>query len=135
MLISLLWIGCSTEQMQNVTGSMPVNAYSVVQGLITSGSIISRSTEASLSRIVFEDGTLVNLNPSDTFSSSEEYSYSQQENNIILDHDSEDSLNQQLTNSNIDLDARTEFRWLISWTPIKYKFSYRFRYCFTDRHL
>ena len=107
VLISLLWIGCSTEQMQNVTGSMPVNAYSVVQGLITSGSIISRSTEASLSRIVFEDGTLVNLNPSDTFSSSEEYSYSQQENNnIIFNHDSEDSLNQQLTNSNIDLDRQ-----------------------------
>ena len=64
--ISLLWLGCSTEQIKNITGSTPISAYSVIQGFVTGGSVISRSTHSSLSRITLEDGTYVNLNPSNT---------------------------------------------------------------------
>ncbi len=60
--VSLLWIGCSTEQMRNITGSTPLNAYSVIQGLVTGSSVISRETNSSLSSIAFEDGTRVNFN-------------------------------------------------------------------------
>lgn len=44
----LFWLGCGTKQLQNITGSTPVTAYSVIQGLVTGSSILpSRSKVVS----------------------------------------------------------------------------------------
>ena len=71
-LVSLLWIGCSTEQMRNITGSTPLNAYSVIQGLVTGGSVLSGGTNSSLSSIVFEGGMHVYLESSENLNSNED---------------------------------------------------------------
>tara|TARA_Y100000589_G_C27178661_1_gene639777 strand:- start:481 stop:1878 length:1398 start_codon:yes stop_codon:yes gene_type:complete len=71
-LVSLLWVGCSTEQMRNITGSTPLNAYSVIQGLVTGGSVFSGGTKSSLSSIVFEGGMHVYLESSENLNSNED---------------------------------------------------------------
>ena len=86
-LVSLLWIGCSTEQMRNITGSTPLNAYSVIQGLVTGGSVLSGGTNSSLSSIVFEDGMHVYLKSSENLNSNEDtadnHSLISQPHNVI----------------------------------------------------
>ena len=94
-LVSLLWIGCSTEQMRNITGSLPVNSYSVIQGLVSGDSIISRSNSSSLSKIAFEDGTLVDLRPSSTLDPKKDYS----DNNSIIEESLDNSPKITVTDS------------------------------------
>ncbi len=99
-LISLLWIGCSTNQMRNITGTVPVNAYSIIQGLVTGGSIVSRSTNYNLSRITFEDGTHVDLNPTSSLDKNEDYSdINSHVNNLIIKENLDHDLSVEKTNS------------------------------------
>lgn len=59
----MFWVGCSSEQMQNVTGSTPVNAFSIIQGLVTGGSIVSSSRH----QVSFSMSSAVSESSSESF--------------------------------------------------------------------